>query len=192
MRCFWRGLALALMLGASGATAAPLVYHSPGDTGIRPEIPPHLPKAGSVTLYLWLDPGPLPTSGVVCTDATGDASCAYDLRVQVQGDPQLLNFVPADGPCDIGCKLTSTLLRVNQIPTQALTEPTKIGELTVDTSNPLGGLIEVTGMHSVGAARQLENIPTLPIAYVPEPGQLVLLLSGLAGLAALHRLRGSR
>ena len=30
------------------------------------------------------------------------------------------------------------------------------------------------------------------LAYVPEPGELVLLVSGLAGLALLHRLRGKR
>jgi hypothetical protein len=192
MRCFWRGLVLSLLLGAGGAAAAPLVYHSPGDTGSRPANPPNLPRESSVTLYLWLDPGPVPVSGDVCTDATGDASCAYDLRVESHGDSRLTNYAPVDGPCDTGCKLTTTMLRVNRIPTQALTAPQKIGELTVDTSYPLGGVIEVTGVHSVGAARQRQDITQLPIAYVPEPGQLLLLLSGLAGLWALHRLRGSR
>jgi hypothetical protein len=188
-------LVLALLLGAGGASADPLVYHSPGDTGDRPGYPPHLPKASSVTLYLWLDPGPTapPPTGV-CSNATGDASCAYDVRVQVQGDSELLNFVPTNGPCDIGCNLTPSMLRVNKLlpAGSPLIGRQKIGELTVKTSNPLGGVIEVTGVHSVGAARQLLNIPSLPIAYVPEPSQLVLLLSGLAGLWALHRLRGSR
>ena len=114
--------------------------------------------------------------------------------MEVQGDPLLLGFTPSDGPCDVGCNLTSAMLRVNRIrlaePTPPITGPQKIGELTVDTTGEDGGTIEVTGMHSVGAARQLENITPLPIAYVPEPGELVLLLSGLAGLAALHRLRG--
>jgi hypothetical protein len=94
--------------------------------------------------------------------------------------------------CVIGCKLTSSMLRVNKIPVMPLIGPQKIGELTVRTNLPLGGSIEVTGVHSVGAARQLQSIPSLPIAYVPEPGMLVLLVSGLAGLAALHRLRGPR
>ena len=197
MRRIWLGLVLELLLGAGGATAEvyPFVYHSPGDTGDRPGYAPHLPKASSVTLHLWLDPGPTAPSppANVCNNATGDASCAYDLRVQVLGDSQLLNFVPTGGACDIGCKLTPSLLRVNRL---LLTAPLigrqKLGVLTVDTTFPQGGVIEVTGMHSVGAARQLLEIPHNPIAYVPEPSQLVLLLSGLAGLWGLHRLRGSR
>jgi hypothetical protein len=184
---------LALVLAAAGAQAAPLVYHSPGDTGDRPTSPPYLPKASSVTLYLWLDPGPTPPSGIVCSDATGDASCAYDLRVQVQGDPQLSSFVSPEGACGVGCNLTSTKLRVNRIlNTAPLVGRQRIGQLTVNTLGPQGGLIEVTGVNSVGAARQLLTIPSNTIAYVPEPGQLVLLVSGLAGLAVLHRLRGSR
>ena len=191
MRRYWLGLLLSLALGAEGAKGAPLVYHSPGDGGGRPGYAPYLPKQASVTLYLWLDPGPAPLSGTVCTNATGDASCAYDVRVQVFGDSQLLNFVPSQGLCDVGCNLTASMLRVNKIPITPLIGRQKIGELTVRTNLPQGGSIEVTGVHSVGAARQLQNIPSLPIAYVPEPGMLVLLISGLAGLAVLHRLRGS-
>jgi hypothetical protein len=190
MRSFWTGLLSALILGAGGALAQPIVYHSPGDSGFRQAYAPYLPKQASVKLYLWLDPGPTAPSGTVCTNATGHASCAYDVRVQVQGDSQLVSFAPVSGPCDIGCKLTSSMLRMNAIPAQPLVGRTKLGELTVDTTYPLGGVIEVTGVHSVGAARQLETIPSLPIAYVPEPGMLILLVSGLAGLAALHRLRG--
>jgi hypothetical protein len=44
----------------------------------------------------------------------------------------------------------------------------------------------------VGAALQTEPIPGQTLAYVPEPGQLLLLASGLAGLALLHRLRERR
>lgn len=191
MRSVQLGLLLALVLAAGAATGEPLVYHSPGDSGTLPGYPPSLPKASSVSLYLWIDPGSLPVSGTVCNNAIGDASCAYDLRVQVQGDSKLLNFVPTGGACDVGCKLTDTMLRVNRILTSTpLIGKQRLGVLTVNTSFPQGGLIEVTGVHSVGAARQLQNIPSHTIAYVPEPGMIVLLLSGLAGLAVLHRLRG--
>jgi hypothetical protein len=195
MRSFWSGLVLLLALAAGGATADPLVYHSPGDTGNQPATAPNLPKASSVTLYLWLDPGPTAPSGDLCDTATGDASCAYDLRVQVMpgGDVQFLAFEPTGAACAIGCKLTPNMLRVNRLLTSTpLIGRQKLGQLTVNTLGPAGGEIWVTGVHSVGAARQLANIPHKQIAYVPEPDQLVLLLSGLAGLAVLHRLRGSR
>ena len=194
MKTLGIGLLLALFVGASSATGAPIVYHSPGDTGTRPTIAPYLPKASSVTLHLWLDPGSTPVSGTVCTDATGDASCAYDLRIQVQGDSKIVSFTPIG---DVIQKLTpptnATLLRANRIASAApLIGKQKIGTLVVDTTGPQGGLIEVTGVHSLGAALQLESIPSNTIAYVPEPGQLLLLASGLAGLAVLHRLRGTR
>jgi hypothetical protein len=197
MRCFWLGGVLALVVAAGAATGAPIVYHSPGDSGDRPTFAPYLPKASNVTLYLWLDPGPVPVSGTVCSNATGDASCAYDLRVQVQGDPWIVGFTPIGLVADVVQKLTPltnpTLLRANRLTNGApIIGRQKIGTLVVNTMGPQGGLIEVTGVHSLGAALQLESIPSNTIAYVPEPGELVLLVSGLAGLALLHRLRGKR
>jgi hypothetical protein len=190
MRNLRLGLLLALVLAAGAATSAPLVYHSVADNGAVND-PVVIPKTGYVTLNLWIDPGSQPISGLICKDATGDASCAYDLRVQPQGGSQLLSFVPTGGSCDIGCNLTGSMLRVNRILTSSpLVGKQRLGTLTVDTSSSQpGGYIEVTGVHSVGAARQLQDIPTRTLAYVPEPGMLVLLLSGLAGLAVLHRLR---
>jgi len=195
MRSFWLGgLLSTVFLAASTAMSAPIVYHSPGDTGVQPIVAPNLPKASSVSLYLWLDPGSLPTSGSVCSNATGDASCAYDLRVQVQGDVKIVSFAPIG---DVVQKLTptsnATLLRANRIANTApIIGKQKIGTLVVDASGPLGGLVEVTGVHSLGAALQLESIPSNTIAYVPEPGGVMLLASGLLGLAALNRLRGRR
>jgi hypothetical protein len=196
MRSVRLGLWLALVLAAGAASGDPLVYYSPGDTGYRPSQAWNIPKGmSSVPLYLWIDPGTQPLSGTVCNNATGDASCAYDLRVQVHGDPKLVSFVPTGSVCDVGCKLTDSMLRVNRILTSApLIGRQRLGVLTVDTTLPAGGDIEVTGVHSVGAARQLQPISENTIARVlpvPEPGMLVLLFSGLAGLAVLYRLRGS-
>ena len=193
-RTFWLGAVLALIVAAGGAAGAPIVYNSPGDTGDRPEFAPHLPKASSVTLHLWLDPGSLPISGTLCSNATGDASCAYDLRVQVQGDSKIVSFTPiGDVVQNITTTENPTMLRANRLTNGApIIGKQKIGTLVVDTTGPQGGLIEVTGVHSLGAALQLESIPSNTIAYVPEPGELVLLVSGLAGLALLHRLRGTR
>jgi hypothetical protein len=190
MRSFASGLALATLLAASAAAAGPLVYHSPGDTGARPAVPPYLPKASNVTLYLWLDPGATAPSGTVCANATGDASCAFDLRVQVFGDSTIVSAA-LTGDVVQNLATNGRTLRANRI-TKAnpITGPQKIGELVVNTTGAQGGTIEVTGVHNVGAALQTEPIPGQTLAYVPEPGQLLLLVSGLAGLALLHRLRG--
>jgi hypothetical protein len=85
------------------------------------------------------------------------------------------------------------MLRVNRILISTpLVGKQRLGTLTVNTSpSQPNGFLEVTGVHSVGAARQLQSVTPRTIAYVPEPGMLVLLFSGLAGLAVLHRLRGS-
>ena len=195
MRSLRLGLWLALVLATGAASGDPLVYYSPGDTGYKPAQAWRIPKGmSSVPLYLWIDPGPQAPSGTVCNNATGDASCAYDVRIQVTGASTLTSFVPTGGACDVGCKLTSSMLRVNRILTSApLVGKQRLGVLTVNTgSAPGSAQIDVTGVHSVGAARQLQPIPSNTIATVPvpEPGMLVLLFSGLAGLAVLHRLRG--
>ena len=194
MRSVRLGLWLALVLAAGAASGDPLVYYSPGDTGYKPVQATRIPKGTTVPLYLWIDPGPQAPSGTVCSNATGDASCAYDLRIQVTGASTLTSFVPTGGACDIGCKLTGSMLRVNRILTSTpLVGKQRLGVLTVNTASAPGSAqIDVTGMHSVGAARQLQPISNSTIATVPvpEPGMLVLLFSGLAGLAVLHRLRG--
>jgi hypothetical protein len=212
MRCFWSGLVLASILAAGGAGANPAVYHSPNDDGWRPPQLAsgnnpylwHVRGASNVSLNLWFDPGPNPISGTVCVDATGDASCAYDVRVEAKSGPQLTGFTPT-APSEVVFNLTSAELRVNRMPAMPIVGPQKIGVLTM-SSGPRYGQIRVTGVHSVGAKRQLLAIDGLPppppapppnppgvqIVAVPEPDMLILLLSGLAGLAALHRLRASR
>ena len=66
-------------------------------------------------------------------------------------------------------------------------EPLEIGDLTVDAA--VATSVEVTGVHAVLADLTLENIAPATIAYVPEPGEILLLASGVAGLAGLYRLR---
>jgi hypothetical protein len=195
------GLALSLILAAGGAgattTGYPIVYHSPGDTGLRPPHPPYLPKASSVTLHLWMDAGPVSPGSGLCDDGAGDASCAYDVRVNVQGDSKLVGFTGIGDvvyhPNNLSPSNPATTLRLNRLAkTTPIVGRQKIGTLVVDTSFPLGGLIEVNGVHSVGAAQQRDAIPTNTLAFVPEPDQMLLLVSGLAGLALLDRLRRRR
>jgi hypothetical protein len=70
--------------------------------------------------------------------------------------------------------------------------PAGIGTLTVDALGANQLQITVQGVHRVGAAGQLDAIQPEVIANVPEPAVGLLLISGVAGLAALERLRRRR
>jgi hypothetical protein len=69
-----------------------------------------------------------------------------------------------------------------------MTIPAEIGTLTVDALDANQLQIEVKGVHRVGAAGQLDAIQP-QVIVMPEPGGDLLLMCGIAGLAALYRLR---
>ncbi len=70
--------------------------------------------------------------------------------------------------------------------------PADIGTLTVDALDANQLQITVQGVHRVGAAGQLDAIQPQVIVNLPEPGGNLLLMYGIAGLAALYRLRRQR
>lgn len=148
-------------------------------------------------LEIYIDKLGTDSSGTPC-DAqygVGDQLCAYDLLIEVEGDSSasISNFVPdttlatemAFYPEMPG---TTRQLRVNLVdvdPPNA--SPIHIGTLTVDAVGFTAAKVSAKGENVVAANLELVNIPEQIIA-LPEPGGMLLLLSGILGLAALNRL----
>ena len=65
----------------------------------------------------------------------------------------------------------------------------KIGTLFLDTTGPQGGRGRPTSVENVSASMALRSDSGPDLFFVPEPGSTLLLVSGVAGLALLHRLR---
>ncbi len=196
--CRRAGAFAALMLPllvAAPAAAMPTLYHSPGDTGADPgPVPPVLPTGSPQTVYLYVDPGPDPTTlGTVCHDSpsggggNGDESCGLHFRIEVTGDLSILSFSPQAGIAtsrNTGSQLTAALV-TTAVP--LLPGPTRIGTLQV-TGGPLGGTGQLAMLQTVDADLELQIGSPRAIFFIPEPGRELLLGVGLAGLALLHRL----
>jgi len=185
-------------LVASAATAAPKLYHSPGDTGIAPADTPSLPLGGTPVLYLYLDPGSVPTSngGTPCNGGiggmggNGDETCGVNFEVRVSGDLSIMNF----NPDSIGMEeftLTGDTLKVAIVTTNPHLSavPTRVGTMQIDTSGPQGGTGNLVMLQTVDADLELKTGAPDELFTVPEPGFLSLLLPGAGLLAFLARAR---
>lgn len=145
-------------------------------------------------LRIWLYSGGTATSLDPCHEGqSGDEICGYHLQFEIKGsgcfetftpfDPNSVHYPPGD---ELDCttrELGVTL--VDTGPTSA--DPVEIGMLTVNAA--VATSVEVTGRQFVTAGLALEDIPPDTIAYVPEPAEILLLASGIAGLAGLRWLR---
>jgi len=202
-------LATALLLGlllpmlpipalADPSTGNPIVYHSPDDTGALPSItnPQHIIFDNDQILNLYIDfdndpdRGASSGAGTMCVDEDGDETCGFDVWIEMTTDTATFDtFTPAStkivGQIDTN---TRTSLHVNGLDVNGMLIPAKIGTLTLDALGANQLVIEVKGVHRVGAAGQLDTIQpaTLP---VPEPVVGLMLIAGSAGLVALDRLR---
>jgi hypothetical protein len=150
-------------------------------------------------LDIWIDKQGTATSTVVCNEAQGDGDeiCGYEVMIQVIGsgclngyfvaaDPAIVHYTPKEGA--FSCATTRTLRATLVDTSPADSEPVEIGQLTV-VAVAEGTALRVWGEQIVTANLELEEIPHNTIAYVPEPGEILLLAGGIAGLAGLYRLR---
>ena len=195
------GLLLPIPAMAVSSTGAPVVYHSPDGLGTPPSVSPHeIPAENGQQLNLFIDYENDPDGGIsggagtMCLDEDGDETCGFDVLLVMTTDTATFDtFTPASGKIvghiDVD---TRTSLRVNGIDVNGMAIPAEIGTLTVDALDANQLQIEVKGVHRVGAAGQLDAIQPQVIANLPEPGGRLLLISGIAGLAALYRLRRQR
>jgi hypothetical protein len=146
-------------------------------------------------LEIYIDKLGIGSSTTACDeqDGTGDELCAYDLLIEVEGDPSasISNFVPAAASKMAVYPVmpaTTRQLRVNFVdvaPPNA--SPIPIGTLTVDATGFTAAKVWAKGESVVTADLGLVDIDDQIIA-LPEPGGMLLLVSGILGLAALSRL----
>jgi hypothetical protein len=194
------GLLLPVTATAAPSTGNPVVYHSPDGLGTPPSVSPHeiLAENGQ-PLNLFIDyendpdGGPSNGSVTMCVDENGDETCGFDVLIEMTTDTATFDtFTPASGKIVGYIDDNGTSLRVNGIDVNGMAIPAEIGTLTVNALDANQLQIEVKGVHRVGAAGQLDAIQPQVIVNLPEPGVDLLLICGIAGLAALYRLRRQR
>jgi len=198
----WAVRSIALLAAALGLLARPAdatLAVFADDNGVNNGVVALDTQALHV-LEIWIekDEG-MGTSLDACNDAEGqgegDEICGYDVLIKVGGSGCLDAFVPDSGAViyhppsqDLNCTTPELQAAfVNTGPTSS--DPLRIGWLTVNAVGASAAKVEVLGEHIVAADLALEEIPQATITYVPEPGEILLLASGIAGLAGLHRLR---
>jgi hypothetical protein len=92
------GILLLVAALASPSAAAPALFHSPADDGLPAPSTPVESAIPLVTLFLYVDGGPVSTStGTPCEDGDGDELCAWEFTLETTGDVTLQGFVPEPG-----------------------------------------------------------------------------------------------
>jgi hypothetical protein len=187
-------LALVLGLGQTAAGGEPTVYHS--SNGVDSGRPAYLGTTSNETIKLYVSAGSIESNGgtTACDDGNGDEFCGIDVIVEIEGDGQFTGFAKNGNVVHYpeGTTFTSpsSSFRLNVV--QGTSPPTAgpqlLGTLTLDNTGPEGSDVTARG-HVVEADLALNDIPERTIA-LPEPNGLLLLVSGIFGLAVLNRLRG--
>jgi hypothetical protein len=191
----------------SGGTAKP---------GYPPALPK---GSSAYPVDLVFNPGSQATAVGVACDAgegvesgNGEESCGFDITVQGSGDLVFSGYSPLSPfgttnwtisvePCqeDFACAgctpeptcttLHAAMLTMPPGPPGPVLGPVKLGTLFVDTTTAGGGRVRATSVENVSAGLALRSDSGPDLAFVPEPGAYLLIVSGVAGLGLLHRLR---
>ena len=140
------------------------------------------------TLHLYLDGGAVASSGGPCEQGVGDGDevCGWKLHLEGQSGLDLVSFTPT-GDVVFGQPTGNTLLATGGAPAAGALGPAKIGDLVVEGVE--GGVLALLASDSISASQALETIPAETLVFLPEPGGLAMLLSGVALLLGLDRLR---
>jgi hypothetical protein len=177
------GWAFVLALVCSPALASQL-FHSPSDDGIPGA--PEVPTGGVQSVFLYLDGGAVGTAaGETCNDGDGDEICGFDLELTALSGLSFSAFTP-DAGADLLVNFAAASVLINGL--DAVTPaagPVRIGELQVNAIE--GGQVELTSGEVIGADLGSEVLSAQTIVTVPEPGHLLLLVSGIGLLVGLAR-----
>ncbi len=181
-------LCLALLLPAAAAGGTARAYHSPADDGLPPSSLPIEPGVPMVTLFLYVDAGPVPTvTGTPCVDGDGDELCAFEFTVQASGDATIQAFVP-DANVDLVHRTRpDDFAVVGSEAVGGAAGPVRIGALDLNVTSRSWSLSIGAGT-SVDAGFTLTPIGSTAIA-APEPSGLAPAACAVALLAGFARRR---
>jgi hypothetical protein len=191
-------LSLVLLLGTSPAWGGAVVFATLDDSPINPNTAVELQGDETESVYLYVEFGSGSSAEPCVVSATGDEVCGFDVSIYLQGEAYIVDFVEETGVKYMPQSFTTDSRALRAVGVTAINPaagPQRIGELVLDTWNAdnqtyLHGAILIDEGEAVKA-----NLDVFPIerdvmaTTVPEPGEMLLLVSGILGLAALYRLR---
>ena len=183
------GLVSSLMLGSGSALAGtPSVYHSPADDGLAASTTPVEPGSPLVTLFLYVDAGPSPTStGTACEDGDGDELCAWEFRLEASGAATIQAFLPDPGRNLETRVSTSEFAAVGGDAIGGQLGPIRVGALDLSVASTQW-TVSVGDGSAVDAGFVLVPLSQSAIA-TPEPSSKALILAGLGLLVIFARRR---
>lgn len=180
-------VALLCVFFSTGPALGAQVFHSPNDDGVpgAGEISP-----GTPSIFLYLDGGPAASApGTACNDGAGDEVCGFDLELTSIGGVTFTSF-EVDPGADLMVNLGASSVRINGLDAVGPgVGPQRLGRLFL---NAPSGEVELSAGETIGADLASETLASQTLVTVPEPGQLLALLSGGGLLAGLSRARRRR
>jgi lysophospholipase L1-like esterase len=180
---------LMLIVVPSAIAATPALYHSPNDDGIQPGSVPVEPGTPTVTLFLYLDAGAIPTAiGSPCIDGEGDEICQWEFALGLAGSATVSGFTPDVAQSVVQKIGASQFAATGGDAVGGEIGPIRIGELVLNTPDGNWSVL-VTDGSVVDASFALDDVPQDLIA-APEPAWAAQLVAGWLALLGWTRRRG--